>query len=306
MPILKEILSPILVKMGMEEGKVSALFNAEGTELTTEASAELTQYDATRVAKIKTDSKTEGFTQGHAKGLGDGLEKIEKAMLEKYGVTSDKKGIELVDEIITTKSNVKPPELEADKVKLHPEYIRMKDELTKKTTDEVATWKKKYEDRDNEIAKQNTFAKVQAKADAILEELNPVLPEDPKKAAAQKKLLYDQLLALDFKQNENNVEDFIITKDGKVVEDAHGTRRDLKALVTEMASGIWDFKEGKSKSSAGNTNDPDPVKAKAAKIANVKTPKNEVEYMNAITTETDPDIRIAIQEAWDKSQTKAV
>lgn len=301
MAILKEVLSPILVKMGIEEGKVSALFNAEGTELTPEASNTLLQHDATRIAKVKTDSKTEGFTQGHNKGLSEGAEKMETLVKEKYGVTSDKKGIDLVDEIVTAKAA--PPTLEEDKVKTHPAYIAMKDDLTKKAKDVETQWKTKYEDRDKDLAKQNTFAKVKAKADAVLEELNPILPEDKNKAATQKELLYAKLLEMEYASNENNAEDFIITKEGKVVEDAHGTRRDLKSIVTDIAGGIWDFAEGKKKSSAAATNDTDPVKAKAAKLASVKAPKDEKEYMSLITNETDPDIRIAIQDAWDKSQT---
>lgn len=304
MPTLKETLAPVLAKIGIEDGKVAALFNADGTELTAEAPNTLLQHDATRVATIKTASKTEGFNEGHQKGTKDSLEKVEKDMKEKYGITSDKKGTELVDEIITTKSTAKAPELEVDKVKVHPEYLRMQDELTKKTKDADAAWKEKYEARDKEIAKTETFAKVKAQADAILAELQPVLPEDQKKADTQKKLLYDALFSLEFKANENDKENFVILKDGKVYEDAHGARRDLKSIVTETAQGIWDFKEGKARttSPAANTNDTDPAKAKAAKLASVKTPQNEKEYMKMITEEKDPDMRIAIQDTWDKSQ----
>lgn len=302
MPTLKEKFASFLTKIGIEDGKVAALFNADGTELTDEAINTLLQHDATRVAALKTASKTDGFNEGHQKGTKESLEKVEKEMKEKYGITSDKKGTELVDEIITAKSTAKAPELEEDKVKLHPAFLRMQTELDKKVKDTEKEWKDKYENRDKEIAKTETFAKVKAQADAILAELGPVLPEDQAKADRQKKLLYDALFALEYKADEDNKDNFVITKDGKLYEDAHGKRRDLKSIVTETASGIWDFKEGKPRTTATPTNDTDPAKAKATKLANVKAPKDEKEYMKMITEEPDADTRIAIQEAWDVSQ----
>lgn len=303
MPTLREQLKPILAAMGMADGQQAALFNADGSEFTTEAPNLLLQHDATRITKVKTDSKaegkTEGFNEGHQKGTKDSAEKLEKELREEHGVDSDKKGKELFSAIIDKYKTQKAPELEEDKVKLHPAYVKMESDLKKQikqVQDEATT---KFEERDKQLAKEAMFAKVLSRAKEEVTGLKPILPSDQKKAEKQMELLVQDLAGFEFTMNADGT-DFIISKDGKPYNDPHGNRIDFKTLVKTTSSSIWDFQEGEERSSGANSND---VKNNGKQTnQTITVPKNDKEYMDMIAKETDPDKRIAIDDAYTKSQ----
>jgi hypothetical protein len=294
---IRESLKNYFTTIGMADGQVASLFNEDGTEFKPEFSTTLLQHDATRIGKVKTDSKTEGFNQGHQKGLSEGANKIEDLVKEKYGISSDKKGIDLVDEIITEKSKPQKLELEEDKVKAHPAFIKMRDEYEKKIKETDTTWKKKYEDRDESIAKEQMFKSVLDKAKAQVTTLKPILPKDPAKAEKQMELLILELAKHEYKADADN-KGLIILKEGKPLDDAHGNRIHFDQLVKNIATGIWDFEEGQQRSGAGNNNDGTGA---GKKNLNVKVPKNDQEYMEAIANEKDPEVRIAIDNAYAES-----
>lgn len=298
MPNLKESLKTYFAAIGMADGQIAALFNADGTELLPEAANSLTQHDATRIGKFKTDSKTEGFNQGHQKGFSEGATKIEEEIKVKHAITSDKKGIELLDEIIAEKSKPVKLELEEDKVKAHPAFIKMRDDLEKKVKETDTTWKTKYEDRDKSIAKEQMFKSVLDKAKTQVTSLKPILPKDAAKAEKQMELLVMELAKLEYNDDADK-KGYIILKDGKSLEDANGNRIQFEQLVKNIASGIWDFEEGSSRSTGANNNDDSGASSK--KNLNVKTPANEKEYMEAIANEKDPEKRMAIDDAYTKS-----
>ena len=295
MASLKESISSFLLKMGMEDGKVASLFNEDGTELKPEAVNELIQFDATRVQKIKAEG-TKLFDQGHQKGKADALEGLEKQIIEKYGIDSDKKGTELIDAIITSKAGAKI-ELEEDKVKIHPAYIKMQDELTKKAKQVETDWKTKYEDRDKQIAKESTFKTIREKALQLVKESKYILPADPKKAENQLRLLEIELQKFEYQDNNG---DYVITAEGKVVEDEHGNRKNFETIVKSIANNYWDVESGQQRSTPGNNNDQSGA-GKGTGL-NVKTPKNEQEYIKFIGEAKTPEERMAIDDAYSKFQ----
>lgn len=303
MTTLKERFAPFLKTIGFEDGKVAALFNADGTDFADTAMTELTSYDANRITKIKTDSKTEGFNQGHQKGVSDGATKLEKAVKAKYEIESDKIGEELIEEIITLKTNVTPPTIEEDKVKAHPAYLNMEKALKKQLKDEVTAWETKYNEREKTIAEENTFKTILAEArNYVINELKPVLPKDPKKAEMQMQLLVNALKDMQYKPNEAEAGDYIITdKEGKLKQDAHSNRIPFKNFVKSIAEGIWDMQDGQEVSSPGNSNE---ITDKTGKKITVKTPQTEQEFMLAIKNAQSAEERIAIADAWEKKQDK--
>lgn len=295
---IREQLKPILAVMGMTDGQVASLFNDDGTEMKPEASAILIQHDATRIGKVKTDFKTEGFNEGHQKGTKDSAEKLEKELREEHGIESDKKGKELFNVIIDKYKTQKAPEMEADKVKLHPVYVALETAKNQEIKNIKTEWETKYNDRDQELAKKEMFAKVLSKAKETVTGLKPILPSDQKKAEKQMELLIQDLAGFEFTLNADG-SDFIISKDGKPYNDAHGNRIDFNSLVKNTATSIWDFAEGEERSSSSATND---ASGKGTASTKVNVPKNDKEYMDMISKETDPEKRIAIDEAYSKSQ----
>jgi len=201
---IREQLASYLQKIGVEDGKVASLFNEDGTELTAEAVNMLLQHDATRVQKFKADGTTL-FNQGHQKGLGEGAQKIEKDIKEKFALHSDKQGIELIDEILAIKTPTLPADnkLDENKVKLHPTFVAMQDELNKKVKETESEWSGKLNEFKDSIQKEVLFNEVVNKAKGIVLGMKPVLPADVTKAERQMQLLINDLKLFDFQRTED-------------------------------------------------------------------------------------------------------
>ena len=226
---LKEKFAATFKKTGMTDEQVASLFNEDGTEFTENANTIILNHDATRVQKIKDDG-TKLFNDGHKKGLSEGASKIEKEIAEKYGIKSEKIGIELIDELITSKAAKSTDPINDETIKLHPAFVKLQDELTKQVKGKDKEWEDKFKQRDSEIAKANLFKEVVSKAKSTVLGLKPILPKDQAKADKQMELLVAELSKLGFNSTEDG-KDFILEKDGKPVEDAHGNRINFETYV---------------------------------------------------------------------------
>jgi len=295
---LKEKLAPAFKKMGMVDEQVASLFNEDGTELSETAPDLLLKHDATRVQKMKEDG-TKLFNDGHKKGLSEGASKIEKEIAEKYGVKSDKLGIELIDEVIASKST-SGTEIDEEKIKLHPAFVKVVDDLNKQLKNKDKEWDEKFKQRDLALAKENLFKEVVSKAKSTVLGLKPILPKDAAKAEKQMELLVAELSKLGFNKTEDG-KDFILEKEGKPVEDAHGNRINFESYVKSTAETIWDFEQGQQRSSAGNNNDGNGTQDGATKWAG-KVPANQEEYIAAVTSAKNAEERLAIADAFEASK----
>lgn len=295
---LKEKFAATYKKIGMTDEQVASLFNEDGTEFTETANETILKHDATRVQKMKDDG-TKLFNDGHKKGLSEGASKIEKEIADKYGVKSDKIGIELIDEVIASKATT-GTEIDEEKIKLHPAFVKMADDLNKQIKNKDKEWEDKFKQRDNEIAKQNLFKEVVTRAKTSVLGLKPILPKDQAKADKQMELLVAELSKLGFTKTEDG-KDFILEKEGKPVEDAHGNRINFDSYVKSTAESIWDFEQGQQRNSTGNSNDGNNS-AKGQGKWTGKVPTNEAEYITAIGAAKDATERIAIADAYEAGQ----
>src|SRR6478736_2638624 len=83
---------------------VAPIFETKGDdeELKSDALSVLLKHDAARVTKLKGDVATiekDQFDKGYKKAEAVVLQKLEKDVKEKFGVSSDKQGLELFEEI---------------------------------------------------------------------------------------------------------------------------------------------------------------------------------------------------------------
>lgn len=291
---MKDFLIALLGKtLNMAPDKVAALFNADGTELLPTALNEILTADATRVQTIKAENQTY-FDNGFKKAQVEVLSKSEKDIKAKFAIVSDKVGLDLIDEIVTLKAGEKA-NLEPDKVKLHPEYLKLQDELTNKLKESETSWKTKYDTREAEIGREKTFAVISKKADALLSGYG--LPEDEKLRDNQKKLLHLELNKYGFQQHND---DFVIVDaDGKPVNDEHGHRKNFDTLVQEIASQYWPKLEGQGKSGSGAQNNGGQG-AGAAKLNPYKGKiKSEQDYISLVGQAKTAEERIAIKAEFD-------
>lgn len=294
----KEFLTAFLGRtLNIPADKVASLLNDDGTEIKPEALTELLALDATRVQNFKTENQTY-FDNGFKKAEKEAFTKREKEIKEKYGITSDKIGLELIEEIITAKAGAKV-ELEEDKVKLHPAFVTMQDQLNKKIRETETTWKEKYEGYEKTIAKEKTFEKVFKDAETELAGLKPILPKDAAKAAAQKGWFKDRLNKYGYvNQNGTTV---ITDENGKALEDGHGNRITFKALVQQIANEYWEFEDGTERGGSGGDNDAGGKGTKGTPYKG-KVPTSEAEYSAAFSQCKNAEERIALTDAWEAKQ----
>ena len=254
---MKTIITGLLSKAyNFDNGKIAELFKDGETELSEEQQKEILQKlldeDAKRVEAIKKSVDTKpAFQDGFKKAQGEILTKFEKDLKEKFSLESDKMGLELVEELVSKKSEGgQGGDVTEDAIKRSKVFQDMESNLKK----QITTVKTEYETKINEIQDgykaEKTFSNVSQKALQIFNGLNPILPQNKTVADNQVKFFVNTLK--DFKFDVQDERIVVMDKDGKVIEDGHGNSRSFEDIVKETASGLFEFKANNGGSGSGN------------------------------------------------------
>ena len=254
---MKTIITGLLSKAyNFDNGKIAELFKDGETELSEDQQKEILQKlldeDAKRVEAIKKSVDTKpAFQDGFKKAQGEILTKFEKDLKEKFGLESDKMGLELVEELVSKKSEGgQGGDVTEDAIKRSKVFQDMESNLKK----QITTVKTDYETKINEIQDgykaEQTFSNVSQKALQIFNGLNPILPQNKTVADNQVKFFVNTLK--DFKFDVQDERIVVMDKDGKVLEDGHGNSRSFEDIVKETASGLFEFKANNGGSGSGN------------------------------------------------------
>ena len=254
---MKTIITGLLSKAyNFDNGKIAELFKDGETELSeqqqTEILNKILEIDAQRVENIKKSvDKKDAFQDGFKKAKSEVLTDFEKGLKEKFGVESDKTGLELVEEVVSKKSEGgQGGDVTEDAIKRSKVFQDMESNLKK----QVTTVKTEYETKINEIQDgykaEKTFSNVSQKALQIFNGLNPILPQNKTVADNQVKFFVNTLN--DFKFDVQDERIVVMDKDGKVIEDGHGNSRSFEDIVKETASGLFEFKANNGGSGSGN------------------------------------------------------
>ncbi|HBE42023.1 MAG TPA: hypothetical protein DDW27_12615 [Bacteroidales bacterium] len=259
--------------------ELASLYNEAG-ELTEFTSIE--RKDAERISKLSADK-----TNQYNRGLKEGAMKLEKELKEKYEVESDLIGIELFDHVIETKiadvESAKPEE-----VLKHPEVIKAlneKDKLLKAKDKELID---KLKAKEDEINSANLFKEVESFGLAEFDNLNPILPEDARKAKALKDVLVGELKKYKYQRDADG---FIVLKeDSTPLLDDHGNHINFKDHIKGHAEKYFDFKTAEDRSSSGLK----PVPGQGNKV---RKPKDEADYQSMMKDPTlTPKQKIEIKD----------
>ena len=254
---MKTIITGLLSKAyNFDNGKIAELFKDGETELSEQQQTEILQKlldeDAKRVEAIKKSVDTKpAFQDGFKKAQGEILTKFEKDLKEKFSLESDKMGLELVEELVSKKSEGgQGGDVTEDAIKRSKVFQDMESNLKK----QITTVKTEYETKINEIQDgykaEQTFSNVSQKALQIFNGLNPILPQNKTVADNQVKFFVNTLK--DFKFDVQDERIVVMDKDGKVIEDGHGNSRSFEDIVKETASGLFEFKANNGGSGSGN------------------------------------------------------
>ncbi|MGG5486261.1 hypothetical protein [Gaetbulibacter sp. PBL-D1] len=202
------------------------------------------KLDKDRIEAIGQKGKDK-FTEGYNKAKKEERVAFEKEIKDTFDIDEDLIGIDLVKKVVELKSETSKKgagKLSDDEIKSHPTVIKLLTEKEKAHKDDIQKIKEDNEQVILGMKKERVFGNVSKKALALLDEMNPVLSENPKVANNQRNYLLDRLKGYDWQPTEND-DDYIPLKDGKRVEDAHGHGISFNDLVKGAASDLYDFKQ---------------------------------------------------------------
>ena len=280
-----------------DDGKIAELLKeADGVNEESIISSLLTE-DAARVTILKTPKSGETYNDGYAKAKKEVLTDLENQIKTAHGIQSDKKGVELIDEIITAKSSNggKDGEITDDVVKRHPAFIQMEKDFKKQVSDKEKELETKTKEYETSIDKISTFTNVKSKADGIFQALKPILPKKANVAQNIKNQFYKELEGYDFEKQADG--SYLVSKDGKRLEDGHGHSRDFNEIIESIAGNYFEFEENNGGANAGNNNDKDKTKP------DIKNVKSESDATKIALDKTIPLAdRLKALEDYEKTQ----
>ena len=254
---MKTIITGLLSKAyNFDNGKIAELFKDGETELSeqqqTEILNKILEIDAQRVENIKKSvDKKDAFQDGFKKAKSEVLTDFEKGLKEKFGIESDKTGLELVEELVSKKSEGgQGGDLTEDAIKRSKVFQDMESNLKKQIKQTETDYQAKINEIQDGYKAEQTFSNVSQKALQIFNGLNPILPQNKTVADNQVKFFVNSLK--DFKFDVQDERIVVMDKDGKVLEDGHGNSRSFEDIVKETASGLFEFKANNGGSGSGN------------------------------------------------------
>lgn len=251
-----------------ETAVASELFETEGDVLKVKDSALtfLTLKDADRINLLNT-AGTEKFQSGYQKAKKEDRAAFEKEIKDKYGFTTDKIGVELIDEIIASKQSA-PAEINEELVKKHPAFISREKALQKEKDDAV-------NDIKTASQREKSAETFTTKSLGILKSLKPVLPSDAMKAENQLNLFKSVLANEKYEVTESG-DILLLDEHGNRRQDAHGHSVDFTEYIKAKAESYFDFEANDGRSSGG---DPKGKGAGTGGDGNAKKPANKQEYL---------------------------
>lgn len=254
---MKTIITGLLSKAyNFDNGKIAELFKDGETELSEDQQKEILQKlldeDAKRVEAIKKSVDTKpAFQDGFKKAKSEVLTDFEKGLKEKFGIESDKTGLELVEEVVSKKSEGgQSGDVTEDAIKRSKVFQDMESNLKKQIKQTETDYQNKINEIQDGYKAEQTFSNVSQKALQIFNGLNPILPQNKTVADNQVKFFVNSLK--DFKFDVQDERIVVMDKDGKVLEDGHGNSRSFEDIVKETASGLFEFKANNGGSGSGN------------------------------------------------------
>lgn len=249
----KEILMGLLSKTHkMTKQELTELIHDTEGELKEDALSLLVDQDKNRIVTIKDQIKLDK-DEIYGKAKREILSNSEKQIKEFFGVTSDKKGDDLLKEI---KSKVSEKngngEVTDEDVKNHPLYQKV---LTAKTEDIAkitSDFETKIKNFEKETNQKTIFSAVNSKALAIAKGLKPVLSDDPVRAEKQLSMITKALKKYEFEKDGDKI---IVKQNGKIVEDDHSNQLTFSDIVKGITGDYFDLDANPGRSGTGNDND---------------------------------------------------
>lgn len=263
---------------------MSGLYNDDG-ELT--SIDVLENANSEKIANLKTEKDNQ-----YKRGLREGATKFEKHIRDAYEVDSEEEGTVLIDLLVDKKvaDASEKSKLTDDDIQKHPKFIELKTETDKKVKDAIKARETEFEKEKQEFQRKEVFGKVKDRVvNNYLKALNPILPENTEIANTRLNNFLNEFEGFDYQEKDD---DFVVLKDGKVYEDAHGNTVKLSELAKYKADKHFEYKAADDRDNAGN------------KEGDKKTItfKDKADYNAQIAAEKDQAKQSELAAAWMAQQ----
>jgi hypothetical protein len=235
----------------LDKAGVAALFEADGSPKA-DVINQLLDKDKERVKDLTKGKFDEGFKAAEKKVKTD----LEKELKDKFGVDSDKQGVELVEAIITAKTP-QGAELTDEQVKKHKAYLDLQESLNAKVKEAVKAKETEFNGYKAQVERKETFSTVKAEALKLFDELKVVLPADAAKAERLKNLFLKEIEAGNYRVDNGRI--ILVNDKGEDEVDEHGNRKDFTAIVKAKITDTFEVAASDPKDSPGAKDNPKPA-----------------------------------------------
>jgi hypothetical protein len=238
-----EVLQGLLsTSLKLDDEGVAALKEADGS-WKDDAIDVLLARDAERVETLRKDSDSK-LEERYGRGKREAMEAFEKQFRDEFKVkATDKRGIDLVKAAVADLVKATGG-LDEDKVKTHPLYQKLEEELQNAPTTLAERLKAREEELRSEFKRERQKDLIWEHSQAVLMEMQPHLPDDPVVARNQLSLLRRYVDEHQFEVVEGD--ELSITplkKDGSGrLEDKHGHAVKYKQFIQDAAKQFYTFK----------------------------------------------------------------
>lgn len=298
----KTLLAALATISGASTEELTAKLLSDDAD-TADIASELAAVLTTHKDKVKAQKATDN-SDGYKKAQREVLSKLEGDAKTKYGLTTDKTGLELIDEIVAAKAG-SPENIAEDVVKRSAAYLSLEKSVNDKVTEATKAADQKLTDLQTSYTRREQFDTVKAKALAEFDKLNPVLPTDPTAAGKRR-----ERFVKDLEQGTN----FELTQAGDVLlldaagkrrEDAHGNPVKFSDHVKTLADELgFEYKVASDRNSPGNDGSRNPA-GNDSKYKGV-LPKTEADYIGLLTNSAlSTDEKVEVQGYWAEQQKAA-
>lgn len=276
-----------LTEMLYDKGEDEKLVMKEG------ASEALLTLDESRIKRVREDASgdaTKKFDDGYKKAQKEVLAKFEKDFKAKFGIESDKVGLELVADWGES-LNKGDGSITIEKIKTHPEFLKLEKEWNETHKGELDTIKTEFDEFKGGVERNKVLGKIRGMAEQEFLKLNPVLSDDAAKAKRQTELFLDKFNDYDYEFQDDGS---VVIKDGeKRMEDSHGNRIGFGSFVKTEADRLYDFTKQTPKNAPANITAGGTGTSKATlsveeynkKVGAAQTDEEMVEIFNNYTHE---------------------
>ncbi|MCA9497105.1 MAG: hypothetical protein KC589_09240 [Nanoarchaeota archaeon] len=251
------------------------------------------------IEKASDDQLKERFDNGYAKAKQEVLSDFEKSVRDKFSFSSDKKGVDLISELVSSKlKSVKDGAIDPDQIMKSSTYMDMIKQKDDEKLAEIEKIKGSYEDQISSYKKAEVNKVLSEKAMSIIDGLKPVFSSNSEVAANQRKTLINDILNSGKFELNDKGSIIPLNEDGKVLLDDHKNPVKYDDIVINRTKSLFDIQVAKDRSSSGGAGGSDDDKEKPSFKWDGNAPKNSNEYIKLIQSAGSLEEKAAITESW--------